>query len=181
MAKVRSKSARQNFRTPLYIFGEISKRFGPFDVDLAAEDSNTLCEKWFTEEDSAFDHAWNGYGYCNPPYNNILPWVSKAIRDVFFEQTAERIVMLLPVRSGTTWMDWVELYGRVHRIKKRIHFELDGKAMSNPNEDSCIVVFERNIDATALRKSASKSGSDKAHSKPRKHSTEASTEHQPQL
>jgi len=149
------KTAAQDLRTPKYLYRELSRRFGPFHADLAASHDNHLCKTYYTEDNSALQDelGWEGSCFCNPPYNNILPWVAKAIRCVFHESAwdCERVTMLLPARVGTEWWRWAEMYGRIHRIEGRVRFEDEnGVPKSNPFEYSVVVVFERDLNMRAL-------------------------------
>lgn len=92
------------WRTPAYLFkyAEIMIPRG-FDIDLAASEENTLCFEYFSKENSALDHEWHhygSYGWCNPPYSNIGPWISKAINERLRGFTT---IMLLPSPNGERW------------------------------------------------------------------------------
>ena len=157
------KTARQDLTTPIYIFDEISKRYGPFDIDTAASEDNALCVDYYDTERNGLTSDWTGRCWCNPPYKNILPWVHKAIRSVMVEETCERAVMLLPARVGTEWYKFASMWGVIHRIKGRVKFEKDGEPMKSPFEDSIVVVFEREINARQLLRDASRN---KPHQEP---------------
>jgi len=162
-APTNKKTARQDLTTPIYIFDEISKRYGPFDIDTAASEDNALCIDYYDVDRNGLTSAWTGKCWCNPPYKSILPWVHKAIRSVMVEETCERVVMLLPARVGTDWYKFADMWGVIHRIKGRIRFEKEGEPMKSPFEDSIVVVFEREINARQLLRDA---GRNKAHQEP---------------
>ena len=149
-ATTNKKTARQDLCTPSYIFNEISRRYGPFDIDTAASEDNALCDQYYKEEMNGLTQECFGRCWCNPPYKKMLPWVHKAIRSVAVEATCDRVVMLLPARVGTEWYKFASMWGVIHRVQGRIKFEKDGEPMKSPFEDSIIVVFEREINAKDL-------------------------------
>lgn len=69
----------------------------------AASSSNHKCAKYYTAEDSAFDHEWGGETvFCNPPYGKaIAEWVRKCSMEASRKDTT--VVMLLPSRTDTRW------------------------------------------------------------------------------
>lgn len=91
--------------TPLMVFDPLDVEFGPFDVDLAASEANTMVERFYSAEDSALGHDWadefsQGVGWCNPPY-------SRGLQRKFIEKASDEshlgftTVLLLPARTDT--------------------------------------------------------------------------------
>lgn len=147
---INKRKARQNLCTPRYLFEEINRRYGPFDVDVAADESNALCVKFFDENADGLTQDWVGNVWCNPPYKAILPWVYKAVKSTFVDKESDRVVMLLPARVGQEWWKYAQMYGVIHRLKGRVRFEHNGETQRSPFEDSVLVVFEREIDVRKL-------------------------------
>lgn len=82
---IRSKQKFDNLkleyiRTPKIIWDKLIKEF-EFTVDACASDKNALLPKYWTKEDSALDHSWDGeIVYCHPMFDNNIPkFVKKAI------------------------------------------------------------------------------------------------------
>lgn len=73
-----------------------------FSWDLAADESNAVAAKFYTEEDDALIQPWTvgGWAYCNPPYADIEPWVAKAGIE---SQMGANVAMLLPASTGSNW------------------------------------------------------------------------------
>lgn len=75
-----------------------------FNYDLAASPSNTVATNYYTEEDDALVQDWAGdsigWCFCNPPYEDIEPWVAKACLEV---DKGACIAMLLPASVGSNW------------------------------------------------------------------------------
>ena len=136
-----------DFWTPPEFFDGINSRFGPFDIDVAASFENRKCLKYFDKEINALQDglAWEGRVWCNPPYNNIGPWVAKAIQQVR-ERNAERVVMLLPAGTCTKWFQLAyENAARIEFVHGRLNFKGphaldDGKAAAPT--PSMIIVFD---------------------------------------
>lgn len=136
-------SERDEWRTPKPIFHYANMRWGPLEIDLAASAENTLCPRFFTQEDDALSKRWHEHGasgWCNPPYSNTGAWVEKAAVEAVCGFTT---VMLLPEPAGASWMarfsharNLVFLIGRVSFLRP------DGKTKVSGNRwGSIIAVF----------------------------------------
>jgi len=78
--------------TPDKLFRELNKEFH-FTIDVAASQANTKCDRFYDLNANGLTKDWhNERVWCNPPYSDLAPWVSKA----YHETNAEVIVMLLP-------------------------------------------------------------------------------------
>ena len=104
--------SNDNFRTPPELFKRLSKIYGPFDIDVCADDggSNALCPKWIGPSEDALKTPWFGCArgprkaWCNPPYSrgNIGKFVSRAIGEVGRNRHTTA-VLLLPSDTSTKW------------------------------------------------------------------------------
>jgi phage N-6-adenine-methyltransferase len=142
------KEERDSARTPDHIFKYASKYWGPFDIDLASSDENHLCRRYFTKEDNALEKDWasvGDYGWCNPPYSNIRPWIDKAVEE---EVSGFNTVFLLPAPNGEEWsrylmsvcdyMCWI--YPRVNFLRP------DGEIMKGNPRGSIFAVIGESSD-----------------------------------
>ena len=122
-------------------------------LDVAADVTNTVASTFYTESQNGLKHPWYGRVFCNPPYNNILPWVLKAQEEVSHPATrVGSIVMLLPARTSAGWFrqlskppaSYIQL---IEFLPKRVQFDPPPgvKYSSNP-EGSLLVVMWPNID-----------------------------------
>jgi hypothetical protein len=117
------------WRTPQKLFYELSKKYGPFDIDLCATKENTKCQPYYTDYlndvynrstiiddvktdeklilslrqiykgDSDYFGNENIVAWCNPPYSNPLPFIKKAWEDSKYC----KIVLLVKVDTSTKW------------------------------------------------------------------------------
>jgi phage N-6-adenine-methyltransferase len=131
-------SERPDWRTPRWLFDKLAAHY-QFSIDLAASADNALLPRFYTEQDSAFLHSWQGEtAFLNPPYGRELAgWCERA------EYAARRqgavIVALLPVRTGVKWWhEYIAHKATVMFLKGRLKF--DGVAFNAPF-DSAIVVW----------------------------------------
>ena len=138
-----------DFWTPNDFFNGISSRFGPFDIDVAASHENRKCVKYYCKQVNALQDglAWEGRVWCNPPYNNIGPWIAKAIEQVR-ERNAERVVMLLPAGTCSKWFQLAyENAARIEFVHGRLNFQgpnaLDEGKAAAPNP-SIVIIFDIN-------------------------------------
>jgi phage N-6-adenine-methyltransferase len=105
--------------TPPELIAFIVRRFGPIDLDLAANHDNALCKRYFTDDGAGGalnpKVKWEcGRGYFNPPFNLQEEFCKKAEQETR-NGNAQRIIGLLPANTlGNQW--WFPLYDRVSRI-----------------------------------------------------------------
>lgn len=138
--KPKSGAGRGNWRTPPDLFAILNNEFG-FTIDVAADESNHLCERYLSGPHPqgvpyfgptcpcGLCAPWNdmryrpgGYrpdvAYCNPPYSNIPPWVEA----IELEPDMTR-VLLVPGDPSANWYQracmtaWEE-----RRVRNRVPF-----------------------------------------------------------
>ena len=125
-ASLNRGKSKQDYQTPPNFLLAVQNLLGikEFTVDLAASDENTVAARYFTEQHSALGEAdWitlDGWGWLNPPFGDIKPWVAKAAREAY---KGNRIAMLVPAAVGSNW--WAEFVGGtadVFLLNGRIQF-----------------------------------------------------------
>lgn len=138
-------AAKDQARTPPEIFRKLDEEFH-FDVDAAADESNTLCPKYFSKTRDALLNVWHLMGksiYCNPPYSspNILRFVHKAWLE---SSNGATVVLLIPSDASTEYFDFCfNNAAEIRYMQPRVKFHNpDGTPMkSSPPMGSMIVVF----------------------------------------
>ena len=85
-------------RTPKDLWEELSKEFN-FTLDTCASDANHLLPKYYTAENSALNHSWDGeVGYIHPLFDSkIGNFVEKAAGSI------GTFVFLLPASTHTKY------------------------------------------------------------------------------
>ncbi|HEV3310466.1 MAG TPA: DNA N-6-adenine-methyltransferase [Chloroflexota bacterium] len=132
------------WRTPRDLFDRLAKRYGPFTVDLAASPENALCDRFYTEEDDALAQDWYlETGFCNPPYDDIEPWLAKALRASVDDEAVT--VFVLPARTDQPWWrEYVVPFAAEVEFLGRQCFDppigYTGRRGSSP-EKTAVVVF----------------------------------------
>ncbi len=87
--------AGQSYRTPPGLF-ELLHGIFRFTVDAAASDANALLPRYWTERHDALRQDWSQETvFCNPPFNNIGPFLAKA-------RTARKALVLVPLNFLTS-------------------------------------------------------------------------------
>jgi phage N-6-adenine-methyltransferase len=99
-------SKKDDWETPPGLYAELDREFH-FDMDVAADHTNTLCILHLNEDMDALNSDWDaGFEgrstvcWCNPPY-------SRGLQKLFIAKAAEEarkgvtVVMLLPARTDT--------------------------------------------------------------------------------
>ena len=133
-----SRAKSVEWATPTAVFDALHARFG-FTIDVAADDYNHLCPRYFTKEQDGLRQTWAGESvWCNPPYGRgIADWVKKAHDEASSGGTL--VVMLLPARTDTKWFhEYVLPHGEIEFVKGRLKF---GDAKAGAPFPSMVVIF----------------------------------------
>ena len=136
-------SERVEWYTPADVLAEYAARWGPFELDPAADPRAPawgLVPRHYTREQDGLRQPWTaGRVWCNPPYGRELPaWTGKAAAEVR-EGRAELVVLLVPARTDTRWWADAILAGaRPYFRTGRIRF------LSPRREGSSWVLEQRN-------------------------------------
>lgn len=138
------------YETPKSVFDYLSMNYGPFDLDVCAEESTRKCEKWFgidhsdPERRNALAIMWNMHGrraWMNPPYSNPRPWIEHAI---LYGKFGLVTVALLPADTSTSWYhDLIKNNKRcLHELLPgRIRFMYRGDRQGSPKFGNIVAVF----------------------------------------
>lgn len=130
------RSELQNWRTPDWLFETLNAYF-KFDCDVCANDSNYLCENYYTSENSCFDNPWGKINFMNPPYSRGM---NKFIERAYLQWKDHNrmTVALLPSRTDTKWFhDYI--YGKAHIFFMRGRLRFNDQP--NPAPFPSMIVF----------------------------------------
>lgn len=128
--------SKQNYGTPWEFIEAVEKRFGKITFDLAAEEGNAKCDKFFAEKDDSLAQSWSeqfpeGNLWLNPPFKNIGTWAKKCAEESKKRQGL--ILFLTPASIGTNWFaEHVHKQSMVLAISPRLTFE--GEKSSFPKD-----------------------------------------------
>lgn len=116
--------SEQVVETPPDFMKAIKSRLGihEFAIDLAANKDNAKAHQFYSEDDDALIQGWifNEWCWCNPPYSDIEPWVTKAAIE---SQKGAKVAMLLPASVGSNWWaKYVSGYAYETFLNGRIRF-----------------------------------------------------------
>lgn len=146
--------------TPPEVFGELDARYGPFDLDAAANASNRKCRLWLGPQSriagDCLTTNWNviAHGrltrvWLNPPYSTPAPFVAKAWHEAHAGDCM--VTLLLPSTTEVGWWkDYVYDQTRnrfrpgveVEYWPTRIrHIRADGSRGGSPKFGSVAVTF----------------------------------------
>lgn len=111
-----------------------------FGWDLAADRSNTVAPRYWTEADDSLSQDWSrlpeGWNWLNPPYSNITPWVKKA------SEAGEtvNVAVLIPASVGANWWrNYVHQKGMVYLLNGRLAFMRDHPTWLYPKDCALIL------------------------------------------
>lgn len=131
--KTLHSSQKTNWETPPNVFEQLNSMFGPFDLDAAADESNSkVPNNFISEKENALSCDWGTRGtniWINPPYGRgINKWIEKAASESK-KYPELYITMLIPARTDTKW--WHDIVMKhaatIHFVKGRIAFLKDGE------------------------------------------------------
>lgn len=121
-------SKRDTWTTPKKLFNDLNNKYN-FTLDACADYDNHLCDKYYTLNNSCFNHTFlNERVFMNPPYSRkMYDFIKKCYYEMY---RAELIVLLVPARTDTKWFHEF-IYNkqdvRIEFIKGRLKFG-DGKS-----------------------------------------------------
>lgn len=122
--------------TPRDRLEEWAREFGPFDLDVAADEANAVTPRFYTLVEDGLSQPWTGTVWCNPPYSNVAKWIAKAHQAA---QEGATVVCLVPARTDTRWWhEHVTEATGVRFLKGRLKF---GDATAAAPFPSALVVF----------------------------------------
>jgi phage N-6-adenine-methyltransferase len=95
---------RSTYGTPKQVFDTLDRMYR-FDVDICAESHTAKCERWYGKQQNSLGFKWHQipnckWIWCNPPYNDVMPWVCKAIDS---QLNGVGVVMLLNDDASVGW------------------------------------------------------------------------------
>ncbi len=127
--KVHFSSQRQNWKTPKIFYEGLNKEFN-FNYDPCPPDYKI----------DGLTSNWGGRSFVNPPYSDILRWVTKGWLE---SQKGKLVVMLIPSRTDTRWWhDYVMKAKEIRFIKGRLKFDDQKNSAPFP---SAIVIFKGDV------------------------------------
>lgn len=141
---------KNSWATPKWVFSALKKRFD-FILDAAASDQNHKCDLFLTKEEDALKLNWRNFTgakktnneavWINPPYDNIKPWIEKAIQESVCNHYT--VVMFIPATPDVGWWPRDEVDEIWFITKGRIAFEhpLTGKPVNGNTKGSAVLIF----------------------------------------
>jgi phage N-6-adenine-methyltransferase len=130
--------SKQDYGTPAPLLMAVCDRLkvSEFSFDFAASDENAVAGRYYTQASDALgpNRPWAamclapdiGYGqgftwgWLNPPFADIAPWVEKAAREAAL---GLHLAMLIPASVGANWWKaWVEPYAYALHLNPRVKF-----------------------------------------------------------
>lgn len=134
---------KDEWRTPPWLFRFLNERYGPFDIDLAANSGNYLVPKYFSEQNNALSMSWIDYGrtgFLNPPYSDPDPFVRHAMIEA--RDSGFSTVIVLPTHRNQKWAALAQYCTERIEFEGRVVFHKpDGTPMGSPRGGTQIFYF----------------------------------------
>lgn len=122
-------------------------RIDAFSLDIAASARNAVAPRFFTKADNALEQNWDagrfGWGWLNPPFGSLAPWMTYAL-----EQRARghQFAVLVPAAVGSNW--WAtSVHGRVPVLFLNGRVTFIGAAGPYP-KDCALLLYHRRLRPT---------------------------------
>ena len=133
------------WRTPPEVFA-LAKSFispGEFVIDVAATQSNSLCESYIDERTDGLKVEWSllGWAFCNPPYSrgNLPRWTLKSVHEAL---AGRQSVLLLPFTGEEWFCEHVVGRAQIVVLRPRVAFlRPDGSVGGSPRTASCLAIY----------------------------------------
>ena len=149
---VHFSSKYQGWSTPADFFAEQAAKYGPFDLDVCALPHSAKCARYFTMFEDGLWQRWSGVCWCNPPYNNVRAWITKAYNEVAVGN-ATKVVCLIPARPGSrVWHNIIFPHAVIRWLPGRIKFV--GAESSAPFDSALVVFGDKQVDGEAYWRDA---------------------------
>lgn len=90
--------------TDAAVVADWARRLGPFTLDPCCTKESAKAPRFFTIADDGLAQDWCAVGgvvWMNPPYSDVLAWVTKALAET--ARGLPCVVALLPSRTDTRW------------------------------------------------------------------------------
>lgn len=150
---------RNLWRTPQAVFDLLNKRYGPFTLDAAADETNHKCDIWLgpgSGKPDALVVDWCNYDgsparvFCNPPYDHTAEFIAKAWEEVDLGHVYS-VTLLVPNTTDVKWFHrWCWQDGKprpdtiVDFYNGRIRFERpDGTPGKAPRSGNMFITFRK--------------------------------------
>lgn len=143
-----STRVKDDWGSPKSIVWWSNKQFGPFTIDLAADASNTVCERFYDEQADSLKQNWIGEnGWLNFPYSQGKKFITKTGNSIIEAREQHnwntRFTLLAPVRSSNK-----EWYSVIFPLVEVIVF-IEGRLIFEGAEygapfPSCLLHFSSN-------------------------------------
>ena len=96
--------SKQDVRTPQDFLDAVRRRLGiqAFAIDGAADATNTVATRFYDKAQDSLKQSWvvKGWGWLNPEFGDIRPWVWKAYTEGL---KGASTAMLVPAGVGSNW------------------------------------------------------------------------------
>lgn len=132
--------SQQDVRTPRELLAAVRALLDidAFVVDLAATRANTVARKFYGLRANSLLQPWtfDGFGWCNPPFSDLAPWVQKGHEE---RAKGAQTAMLVPAAVGANW--WRDhVHGKAHVLLLNGRVMFVGHAQGYP-KDCAVLIY----------------------------------------
>jgi len=151
MKKNTGARGKQNWSTPKPFFNWLDAKFGPFVLDVCAEDWSAKCKKYYTKKEDGLAQNWakdagDGKFFCNPEFDGPDDWIEKGYTHARYDGASGLYV--LPSSTDVAWFHDFAALGDIVLIRGRINFDPppgyeppEGKTKTGNNTGTLLVIY----------------------------------------
>lgn len=130
----------QEMRTPPWLFEMLNYRYGPFQLDAAADKKNALCKHFWTEKEDGLEQPWMDGTFCNPPFAQMGRWMRKGHLEWADHKRRSCVVGL--AGCSQEWFHQYAIHGMILVPNSRINFLMpDGTPTNRVMWSTMIYLF----------------------------------------
>lgn len=126
------KKGRQNWATPRAFFDWLNAVFGPFVVDVCAEDWSAKCPTYYTKKIDGLSQNWardvlaidpsgKSKWFCNPEFDGPDAWLEKGYGHARYDGVGGLYV--LPASTDVGWFHDFAALGDIVLLRGRLNFD----------------------------------------------------------
>ena len=121
---------RQNWATPPPFYNWLNETFGPFVVDVCAEEWSAKCPFYYDKQADGLSQNWakdckriseDGKFFCNPEFDGPDAWLEKGYKHARYDGVGGLYV--LPNSTDVAWFHDFATLGDIVLIRGRINFD----------------------------------------------------------
>ena len=127
-AEAYKNESKQSYATPWWFMDQLEEDVGePYDLDPCCWHETAIAPYFYTPLEDGIASPWGPFEhrktrvFCNPPWNDPLPWIDKAITEID-RGACELVTFLLGAKTETKWYRTLHEAGETWLVYPRLNY-----------------------------------------------------------